>query len=290
MTLRAKKPEYKENRLKMLLYGNHGTGKSHFCCSIPKAYFIDTEEIDQYSQFIGMLSEKESAFVTINTLEEVIQEVKALLSEKHDFRTLVIDSMSVLYNSMCNTEVAIVGDQYAKNTAKPKRLLSHLASLLNRLDMNVIITSHQKDKYEKTVTQDIVTKIYDVPDKMGYMIGMIARAESQGSKNRIQVTKTRYKEFTTGDWVDLDYKEFVSKLGKDLFERESVKLELATAKQIEELNSLIDLFGIKEEITSKWLTKAKSGSFDEMDKDIIQKCIDSLKEKITGDKNAISKS
>lgn len=280
MALKAKKPEKKDNRLKMLLYGNHGSGKSHFCCDIPRTYFIDTESIDQYSQFVDMLHSKDSAFVTMHDLSEVINEVVSLLKEKHDYRTLVIDSLSVLYTNMCNKEYDIVGDQYARNTAKPKRMLMHLADLLTRLDMNIIVTSHQKDKYESIGKDNIVSKVYDIPDKLGYMLGMVARADKIGPINKMNILKTRYKEFETNSWVEMSYKEISSRLGEELFSKESKVVALASPDQVAEIKNMVDVMKIDDAIVSKWLTKSKADSYEEMDSEQIQKCIEYLKNKI----------
>ena len=57
---------------------------------------------------------------------------------------------------------------------------------------------------------------------------------------------------------------------------------LATAEQVTELKRLIELFAIPEETSQKWLDKCNCEGFEDMQSDVIQKCIDSLHKKLQG--------
>ena len=61
MTLRGKKPESVEKRLKLLMYGTAGVGKTTAAISFPAPYLIDTErgaENDQYIEILDKNSTK----------------------------------------------------------------------------------------------------------------------------------------------------------------------------------------------------------------------------------------
>ncbi len=171
MALRAKKPVFKQARFKALVYSEPGVGKTHFCCSFPDSYYIDTENLEDYEHFVEMLEKNNSEHVRLNELTDIIKEVKELLSTKHNYKTLIIDSLSFpngalaaleaerLHNKAPSTE----GTEFGANVAKGKRLTFQLGILLSRLDMNVIVTAHQKPKYVK---MEQVGDTFDVNDKM----------------------------------------------------------------------------------------------------------------------------
>src|SRR5258708_6025570 len=98
MTLRAKKPEPIQKRLKLFVYGAAGVGKTTAAIQFPSAYLIDTERgADPYTKTIN---KSRSVVFASNNFDEVSKEVKELLTTKHDYRTLIIDPVTQLYNSV----------------------------------------------------------------------------------------------------------------------------------------------------------------------------------------------
>ena len=92
--LRAKKPEAVTKRLKLFMFGPAGVGKTTAAIQFPKSYIIDCEKgAENYDRLI---TASNSVLFQTTDINEVIQEVKALLTEKHDFRTLVIDPITPL--------------------------------------------------------------------------------------------------------------------------------------------------------------------------------------------------
>src|SRR6185312_13084296 len=130
MVLRAKKPELQPNRFRGLIYGDKGVGKTHFVLSMPSVYYIDTEGASKYKRFVEMLNQNNSDVVEIFDLQEIINEVKELLTIKHNYKTLVIDSISVPCAHLANLEVdrltkkapGTEGTEFGANLAKVKRL------------------------------------------------------------------------------------------------------------------------------------------------------------------------
>src|SRR5689334_24808609 len=86
--LRAKKPEAVTKRLKLFMFGPAGVGKTTAAIQFPKSYIIDCEKgAENYDKLI---SASDSVIYQTTDMNEVIKEVKSLLTEKHDYRTLVI--------------------------------------------------------------------------------------------------------------------------------------------------------------------------------------------------------
>lgn len=294
MTLRAKKPEVNPTRLKVLLYADKGAGKTHFCCSFPNAYYIDTEKLEDYKDFVEMIKDNNSVLVYLTEMSEIIAEVKELLSVKHDYRTLIIDSLSFPYGWLCQMEAERLiskaplteGTEFGANVAKAKRLTFQLGILLTRLDMNVIVTSHERIKYKDSKEDG---KIYDISDKMGYALGSVWNLRLLGKNRKLFVEKTRYSELKTNDFVDFNegFKTLENLFGKEIFNRESSIEELATSEQVKEFNRLCTLLKVPDESIQKWLIKSKATVLSEMSKDDISKYINFLTSQIKGESNAI---
>lgn len=293
MALRAKKPEFKQERFKVLLYSEPGVGKTHFCCSFPDSYYIDTENLEDNKHFVEMLRANNSDHIRLNELSDIIKEVKELLSTKHNYKTLIIDSLSFPNGALAALEAERLhnktpsneGTEFGANVAKGKRLTFQLGILLSRLDMNVIVTSHQKAKFLKS---EQIGDTYDINDKMEYALGSAFQMKLMGSSRRAFIAKSRNPGFVKGTTIDFEngYEIVKNVYGEEVFKRESTAEVLATSEQLSSLNHLIQTLKYPEEETQKWLIKAGAQSFDEMNTALIQRCIDFLKEKLLQPKAA----
>ena len=88
MALRGVKPESIEKRLKALFYGGAGVGKTTASISFPKVYLIDTEKGAENDQYAKLLQKNGGAIFQTSDFDELMKEVKALLSEQHHYETL----------------------------------------------------------------------------------------------------------------------------------------------------------------------------------------------------------
>ena len=99
MALKAKKPSTKEQRLKCFFYGSAGIGKTMAAIQFPcTPYIIDTEGSTNKPQYVKAIDKVGGAVLMTNDFEEMINEVRELLTTKHEYKTLVIDSLTLLYN------------------------------------------------------------------------------------------------------------------------------------------------------------------------------------------------
>lgn len=287
MALRAKKPTVKQTRFKALVYATHGVGKTHLCCSFPGVYYIDTENLEDYPHFVKMIIDNKGDLIKLNEISEIINEVKELLQTKHKYKTLVIDSISFPIGWLSQLEAerlqkkapSTEGTEFGANLAKAKRLVYQLGILLSRLDMNVIVVSHEKTKYEKG---EEIGKSFDVNDKLAYSLGAVLHMQLRGTSRKLRIEKSRYKQLKTGETIDFDdgYAVLEKAFGKDVFVRESKEQTLATKEQIGRLQGLIRTLNVPMETTNKWLQGAEASDFSEMESVKIEKCIEHLRAKI----------
>jgi hypothetical protein len=288
MALRAKKPEVKPARVKALIYADKGVGKTHFCCSFPNAYYIDTEGLQDYPQFVEMIRANNSDLVYLTELSEIIKEVKELLSTKHDYRTLIIDSLSFPYGWIAQLEADRLiekdsskeGTEYGANLAKGKRLIFQLGILLSRLDMNVIVVAHEKMKFADNKETG---KTYDISDKMAYSLGSVWQMKLMGKSRKLFIEKTRYKELKTSDHINFDdgFNVLKSLFSEEIFVRKSNIEELATPEQVKSFNHLIQIFNVPTETIQKWLINTQATEIENMPRKLIQEYIDKLNARLT---------
>lgn len=284
MALRAKKPEAIEKRLKALFYGSAGVGKTIAAIQFPKPYLIDTEkgaENDQYTKLI-----KKSGGVVFQTADfnELMTEVKALLTENHEYKTLIIDPLTTVYDDLLDKSAKRNGTEFGRHYAEANKQMKHLVNLLLRLDMNVIITSHSKTEYSisgKEMTA--IGQTFDCYKKLDYLFDLVFQIQKRGKDRVGIVKKSRIESFQDMDAFDFSYDEIAKRYGKEILERDAVAQDLADVAQVKEIVRLIELIKVPEEIYQKWLDKASSDRWEEMPRDAIQKCIDHLTSKIKGE-------
>jgi hypothetical protein len=68
--------------------------------------------------------------------------------------------------------------------------------------------------------------------------------------------------------------------GQDIIERVAAPVVMATKEQVAEVTHLLDVVKVDDTVISDWFTKADVETWDEMQGDKIQKCIDFIKKKI----------
>ena len=199
MVLKAKSPEKKEKRLKLFLFSPAGFGKTTCAIQFPKAYIIDTEKgTDFYAETI---QKQGSVVLQTNNPDEIKDELKALLTEKHEYRTLIIDPITQIYNAVqekwtkifekhSRTEKdAEVQDFGMRYWSKVKSEFKSIQRIILALDMNVIVTSHQKDVYGAGFSKIGVT--FDSMKGDDYLFDLIFRLDKVGEKRLAYTVKER---------------------------------------------------------------------------------------------------
>ena len=78
-------------------------GKTTAAASFPKAYFIDTERGAENDQYTKLLIQNGSSVFQTNDFDELIKEIMALLTEKHEYKTLVLDSLTNINNDLIDS-------------------------------------------------------------------------------------------------------------------------------------------------------------------------------------------
>lgn len=290
MTLEATTPDYTKKRFRALFFGRPSTYKTYTSIQFPKPYLIDTEGGALHDQYVNMLKEKEGSILHTNDYQRILENVKSLCREKHDFKTLIIDSITIIYNNLVDENIKKYGSDFGKPYSESKNQIAQLIKWAFCTDMNVIFTAHCKKEYGDKMC--VIGKIPDCHKEVDYMFDLVIHTEKIAAKRVGYIMKSRVISFNETDHFEFNYENIEKIYGKDNLLRKCKPIELATEEQLEELNTLIKKVKIPSFKTDRWLQKADVTSFEEMEKSNINKCIDYInllyKKTLQGEKNANS--
>jgi hypothetical protein len=290
MALKAKAPGIKEKRLKMFVYGEAGVGKTTAAIMFPKAYIIDCEKgTDFYAQSIN-----NAGSVVLQTLnpDEIKEEIRSLLTEKHEYRTLIIDPITQVYNATqekwsrtfekyADSEKAkAVQDFGMRYWGRVKSDFKGLQRMLMALDMNVIVTSHQKLLYGSNMS--VIGVGADSMKGDEYLFDLIFRIEKRG-RERVAVTIKERAEIGQAKFPDefvWSYENFTKYYGKEVIEREAAPVVMATPEQVQKIVDLLEIVKVDDDWQDKVFAKHDIQAWDEMNGETISKAIEYLEGKM----------
>ena len=152
--------ESAEPRIKALVFGDTDAGKSYLALSSPgKIAVIDTEGGTAF--YAGRKSLSAFDVLPTKTYADVKAAVAFLANEKHDYQTLVIDPITIIYETLQTSATILRARQNAKRNygssdadeadlehsdwGRIKRNYKALMSSLVNLDMHVIVTAREKE-------------------------------------------------------------------------------------------------------------------------------------------------
>lgn len=276
--LRGVSPENIQKRFKAFFYGDAGAGKTTSAISFPSPYVIDTEKGADREEYVDKINEVGGVIFQTSDFEEMVKEIKELLSTDHPYKTLVIDPLTIVYDQLLDSASEKVGTEFGRHYGEANKKMKKLMNLLLRIDMNVIITSHSKKEYAQDLT--VVGNTFDCYKKLDYLFDLVIEVQKRRDFKRIGlIKKSRIKSFKEGECFDFCFKEISERYGSDIINKKSSFVKLASEEQVMEIIELVRMTNTSNESIEKWLNRAKSSDFSEMKYEEIQKCIDFLKEK-----------
>lgn len=127
---------------RICIYGSHGVGKSTLAAQFPKPIFLSTEDgLDQLDV---------TSFPRARSVGEVVENIKTLIKEEHDFKTVVVDSVDWLVEPLIVSNVEKNHDEKALAYGKGqmmvaeefREILQGLDMLRRKRNMNVVLIAH----------------------------------------------------------------------------------------------------------------------------------------------------
>lgn len=286
--MKAIKPEIiKPAKPKFMLSGKSGAGKTIFGLNFPKPYLIDTEGGATREQYTSKLIKVGGAYMGKDQgsqdFKTVIEEIKELATSKHEFRTLIIDSYSKLYNIAAADAEARVGSEFGRDKKEANKPSRQLLRWIDRIDMTVILICHTRDKWERRGSEvTCVGTTFDGFDKFEYDLDLWLEVLKVGKERSYLVKKSRIDVFPEGSDYPLDYADFSKRYGTDIVEGQSKPLDLASPEQVAKVAHLVELMKVDQDQIDKWLAKDEADGWADMSAMNIQKVIEWLEKKIKG--------
>lgn len=270
---------------KILVFGKPGVGKTWVALDFPNVYYIDTEggaNLKHYTEKLekagGMYFGPEQGSQSMQT---IIDEIKTLATEDHNYKTVVIDSISKVFNLEITKEAERLSDKGLKNEfaadKKPAvKLTARLISWINRLDMNVILIAHEKPLW---ANGEQIGVTFDAHDKLEYELHLCLNIIKTGETRKAYIKKTRLTEFPDAANFAWSYDEFSKRYGKAVMEKKAQQIVLATPEQIAEATRLLGIVKLSEtDKQDKWISD-NSAAFEEVEAEKMDKIINHLKGK-----------
>jgi hypothetical protein len=292
--LKAREPEtVTMGKAKGLIFGASGVGKTWFSLQFPTPYYIDTEEGADGKHYQDRLKAAGGAYMGPKDgaldFATILDQMQALATEKHPYKTLVIDSITKVYQTAISNEAERLGEKDAFGASK-KPAIAWMRRLVNwtmKLDMNIWFIAHEIPEWglnPKTQQREEIGKLPDVWDKLVYELDLGLRVIRRGKAYPATsiVTKTRLQGFPDGESFPLDYCEFAQRYGKDYIESDMKTIVLASQDQIDEIKRMVEVLKISPEETEKLLTKAGATEWKELNVDQAAQTLNWLNKKITG--------
>lgn len=134
--------------IRMVVYGGSGIGKTTFAAGAPSPVFITSEE--------GLGAIGAQAFDPPEKFNDVIEMLTSLERDKHDFKTVVVDSLDwlepLVHDHICveagveTLESVPYGKLYAKVPLEWRRFIVSLERVQRVKNMNVILIAHHQTR------------------------------------------------------------------------------------------------------------------------------------------------
>lgn len=287
--LKGKSPELvKPGKIKAVLFGASGVGKTTLALSFPAPYYFDVEGGAKGPQYRELLQKSGGAYMGPEdgtlSFDTLIDQMQALATEKHPYKTLIVDSLTKLFQTTVSQEAERLGSKDAFGASKKPAVaaMRRLVMWATRLDMNIWFVCHETTEWGMVDGQRAeIGKVADVWDKLIYELDLAIQATKRGPQRLAIVKKSRLSAFPDGESFVLDYAEFASRHGKESVEGDTSTIELARPEQVAEVLKLLDIVRIPDADVQKGFDKAGVSTWNEMTVDQITVWQNFLKKKIS---------
>jgi|APSaa5957512622_1039677.scaffolds.fasta_scaffold00050_24 hypothetical protein len=219
--------EKQATRLKMLIYGATGTGKSVASLHFPNCAVIDAEKgTEYYGEFFD--------FERIKTANPTMvkKAIDELLEDPRDRKTLVVDPFTNIYDQIIlgfTKKMAIKNGKsdYVLQPLDYRHIKAEVKYMVNKmlaLDMNIIVTAKSKTLYssEDGDFMKVIGTQPDVPKDMPFMFDVVIELYNEGTKHMAIVEKDRTNRLPKDKPFEFSYASFTKYLGNETLEREPV--------------------------------------------------------------------
>jgi hypothetical protein len=245
----------------MLVYGKPGVGKTWVALDFPGVFYIDTERGADLAHYTDKLLASGGMYLGPDqgstSFEVVIDQVKALSVERHPYKTLVLDSVSILFNNAVAEEAEKLGtkDQFGASKKAGVQQMRILMRWLRRLDMNVLLIAHAMPEWGMVEgRREQIGDTFDAWDRLEYELHLCLQITKQGKSRYASVRKSRLLTFPEAERFPWSYDEFAERFGREVIEADVIAIEMASSEQVEEITKLLGVVKVPDGWEAKFLS------------------------------------
>lgn len=221
MNLTFSRPNILKRRAKLFIWGAAGTGKTVLALRFPNPLVIDLEE--GASPYVDSLPYDEPK-PRVVSMKQMMDTVEWLAANKHPYQTLVIDSITVLWDMhqkrwndtffRCRRpdgnfkKPAGFKDEFYDFQVGDWRAIKgewyKFIRSLTHLDMNIVATAHMKTLYAESQMMKAVGTTFDAERKSDYSFDTVLKLDFVAGKplyRKITCKRDRFKRWHAGEII-----------------------------------------------------------------------------------------
>jgi hypothetical protein len=199
--------------------------------------------------------------LSTSNAEDAIHSVDWLLTNPHDYRTLVIDPVTVLWDSIQRkwSDIFLKRNKgkkgykfefYSldfKDWATIKGEWKDILRKLTALDMSVVVTARAKTMFEEEGEgrKRQGTEVFDGEKSLPYLFDVILQTFRDGTKYMLRTVKDRTGKLPSGEW-ESNIEVFTECLGRRVLTKAATPLKIATPAQREAILRLAAQAGMSD--------------------------------------------
>lgn len=241
-----KKSEEIKERLKLFLYGDTGTGKTFLSLQFPNPVVIDLEKgTAAYGKTFNF------EVLQATSLREIQEALNFLSTEKHEYKTLVIDPITMMYELLQDKWMNIFLERNKKSAGNKqdfyifqpsdwKTIKDDWKNFIRKilaLDMNIICIARQKPLYADGEFMKVIGDTYDVDRATAYYFDTVIQLKRAGEKRLACVIKDRNNKIGVNTF-ECQYSVFEKAYPGLNFESVPV-VRMVTKEQLSEIGKLM---------------------------------------------------
>ena len=171
------------------------------------------------SKYVENINNNKGALFSTRKFNDLAQELVALSSVEHPYETLVIDSITPIYDDLVEEERErikkegrkfAISEEYKVANSRFKKMVW----LLLDLPMNVVITAHAKKEYGENM--NVIGTTFDGYKKFAFMFDLVLESVLRKGKRVAIVKKSRVLDLEPDQEFEFSFQEFSKIYSKEI--------------------------------------------------------------------------